>query len=251
MKHATYFCALALSGLLGALLLADDIASTQPASTQPATAPAATQPSDASKLAGLADKLPGITVDLKNKTVDLQAVVATPDAKWLELLACTKGTREYESILTVSARPTHIHLALLMIGLEPGSPMQWVSQGPDKPVQVVPASGARVKVTLIYEKEGKEVQVGANQWILDVPSQKPLDNDIWLFAGSRIGTEGKDKIYYADASGAVLSLVNFGDDLLTRANNNTSKDGNDHFAVNPTAIPAKDTKVTIRLQAAK
>jgi hypothetical protein len=225
--------------------------STQPATTQPTTQPAAPSQSSTDKLTGLADKLPGIKVDIKNKTVDIEASVATPDAKWLELLACTKGTREYESILTVTARPTHIHLALLMVGLEPGAPMQWLNQGQGNPIKVVPASGAKVKVTLIYEKDGKPVEVGANQWVLDAPTQKPLADDIWLFCGSRIGTEGKDKIYYADASGAVLTLVNFGDDLLTKPNNNTSKDGNDHFAVNPAAIPPKDTKVTIRLQPAK
>lgn len=250
MKHIPIILAAAL---FCALASAADTPSTQPATTQPTTQPArgSTPESDAAKLAALADKLPGIKIDLTNKTVDIDSIVATPDAKWLELLACTKGTREHETILTVTSRPTHIHLALLMIGMEPGAPMQWLNQGPDKPVKVVPASGAKIKITLIYEKDGKETHVPANQWILDVASKKPLPDDIWLFAGSRMGNEAGNKLYYADASGAVISLVNFGDDLLTRSNTNTDKDGNDHFAINPGLIPPKGTKVTIRLQPAK
>ncbi len=243
-----YLIPLSITALLCAAAFAADPPASQPA-TQPSTQPATE--TDAAKLTALADKLPGIKVDLKNKTVDLQAIVATPDAKWLELLVCTKGTREYEAIMTVTARPTHVHLALLMIGMEPGAPMQWLNQGEGKPIKVVPASGSKIKITLLYEKDGKQVEIPANEWVLDAQTKKTLPDDIWLFAGSRMNNDPNNKMYYADASGAVITLVNFGDDLLTRPNNNTNNDGNDHFAVNPAAIPPKDTKVTIRLQPAK
>ena len=40
----------------------------------------------------------------------------------LELVACTKGAKEHESIVTIEARPMHVHAALLMLGARNGHP---------------------------------------------------------------------------------------------------------------------------------
>ena len=107
-------CTLALMGQAAPTNAPANAPTTSPNSA-PATAPA-TQPSAA---AGL----PGITVDRAARCIDIEAVIVQRDAPWLELLACTKGSREHEAILSVTAKPSHIHLALIMLGLEPGAPM--------------------------------------------------------------------------------------------------------------------------------
>ncbi len=57
-------------------------------------------------------ELPGLLINFQKRCVDLEATICL-DAGLLELIACTKGSKEHESIVAVAARPMHIHTALL------------------------------------------------------------------------------------------------------------------------------------------
>jgi len=70
-------------------------------------------------------KLPHVRFDRAKRFVEFDATVVTRESDWLELFVCTPRTREYESILVTPAKPRHIHLALLAIGMKPGRPMRW------------------------------------------------------------------------------------------------------------------------------
>ncbi len=217
--------------------------------TTPENAPAETAPDAApnAPAEGEARKgLKGIVIDREAGHVDLEAVVVLRDGEWLELLACTPSTREHESILTVSAKPSDIHLALLLLGLEPGKPLMWEHK-PDRSVTVVPPTGPQVAVTLIYEHEGKAKTVDANQWVVNQQTGKVLAGNRWLFVGSRFEEfEGK-RIYMADPNGSVLSLVNFGDEVMTRDTEVTKDNDDQAWNANTPVIPKVRTPVTIRL----
>src|SRR5690606_16414817 len=49
-------------------------------------------------------ELPGLRLDREKRVLDVEATVNRREGDWLELLACTPGTREHEAILTVTAR---------------------------------------------------------------------------------------------------------------------------------------------------
>ena len=66
-------------------------------------------------------KLPGLVVDFEKHCLDLEATVCL-DKGLLELVACTKGSKEHETIVAVTARPMHIHTGLLLLGIEKGHP---------------------------------------------------------------------------------------------------------------------------------
>src|SRR4051794_34190425 len=85
------------------------------ARAQPATAPATTAPAGG--------KLPHVQVDVKRRQVRVDAETLAVDAP-LEFSAVVSGRSEHESILRSPAKPSHVHLALVMIGLEPGSPVR-------------------------------------------------------------------------------------------------------------------------------
>ena len=231
------FCALLFSfGLAAAVLGQTPAPATQPATaTSPSTAPSAASA-----------KLPHIVINAEKRYVDVEATVATRDAKWLELLACTPGTREYEAILTVEARPSHIHLALLLLGAEPGSPLKFKMEG-DNP-KVTPPSGPKVDVFIVTQENGKEIKTPANKWVNDQETKTPLPDNTWLFAGSSFGELDGQKIYYADFNGSVISLVNFGDDILTRDTTVTNHSGHLSWTTNSAVIPPVGTKVILRLQ---
>jgi len=116
--------------------------------------------------------------------------------------------------------------------------------------------GPKVAVTVRYEKDGKTVEVGAHEWILDQKTKKPLADNIWLFTGSREHklADGAS-VYVADIEGNILSLVNFGDEVLSRVTDKRGGQegggGNDAWGANSKVIPATGTKIVLRLTAVK
>jgi hypothetical protein len=207
----------------------------------PATAPAAARNLRVDRVAGY---------------VEVDATVVLRDAPWLELLACTPGSREHESILTVAAKPSEIHLALLILGLEPGSPMgravRPATATSPATETVVPPSGSLVRVSLVYESDGKSIEIPPSAWVRDRRKEaKPID-DLWVFAGSSIATlDDGTRIYRADANGNVISLVSFGDEVLARPGTVTNQDDQEALGCVEGAIPPVGSRVKIRLRPAK
>ena len=245
MKRPSYLTAV----IVAALGLAGPGCAVAQDQTEPATPPAA---ADAALDAPVdLAKLPHVRIDREARVVELDAKVVTREADWLELIACTPGSREYESILTTAARHSHIHLALLAVGLEPGNPQTFKEDpNPEKPYIRIPAAGPPVVTTIAYQREGKPVEVPATDWIIDQQSKAKMPDQPWLFTGSQfVDYEGK-KVYLADLNGTVLSLVNFGDDLLARNTEATNQTDNSAWGPNTEVIPAVGTEVKIRLRPA-
>src|SRR5678815_5133397 len=93
--------------LIIALLLLPACALSQPA-TQP----------------GVAKNLPHINVDVKARQVRVDCQLLGVEAP-LEFFCVLSGTNEHESGMRTEAKPSNIHLALLMLGLEPGDPVKF------------------------------------------------------------------------------------------------------------------------------
>ncbi len=214
-----------------------------------ATGVSATADQDAPK-PGEADNRstwPGIRLNLEDRWVDLEATVVLREGEWVELLACTPNSREHESVLTVDAKPSHVHLALLALGLEPGQPrtarrvgQEWVSEGP---------SGPPVAVSVVTsDEDGEETQTPASRWIVRQKSGEPLADEPWVFAGSRFVKLNQQDIYAADLNGSVVSIVNFGDEVLARRTDLTNQTDAQAFDANTEAIPPIGTRVILRLK---
>lgn len=199
-------------------------------------------------------QLPGVKADRKNKVVDIEGKIILPlQADWLELLACAPKSREHESIISLDAKPSHVHGALMLIGLKPGAPLRAERVGDEWKYH--PPTGPKIAVTVLYEKEGKTIEVPVNEWILDQKTKKPLADNIWLFTGSKLYESDGKNIYIADIEGNILSLVNFGDEVLARYNDKRGGQGggggNDAWAANSKAIPPTGTKIILRLTPVK
>src|SRR2546423_15620043 len=88
-------------------------------------APPASNPVAATQ--GAADnKLPHVQVDVKKRQVrvECESCNAHQDVG-LEFFCVATGTNGYESVLASRVKASHLHFALLMIGLEPGEPVTW------------------------------------------------------------------------------------------------------------------------------
>jgi hypothetical protein len=120
------------------------------------TEPASDQKPVPRKPAGKNVNLPGLAINVQERCVDIEATTCLEHGM-LELIACSKGSKEHESIVAVEARPMHIHTALLLLGANNGNPAmsrpvhdqgtRWVH---------VPPRGDPVDVYVQYDKQTYE-----------------------------------------------------------------------------------------------
>jgi hypothetical protein len=142
------------------------------------------------------------------RRVLLNAYVCNRDAP-LEHLLCRKATKEHEAILAANVDAAKIHVALLLAGAEPGSPVQYTPR-------FQPASGTVIKVYLQYREKGEAVTVRAQKWVRHIKTRTELRSD-WVFAGSRLLRDPANPFgpaYYAANDGDVICVANFAASLL-------------------------------------
>ena len=96
-----------------------------------------------------ASKMPHVSVDVKKREIRIDAEVLNPQMA-LEFFCCLAGTAEHEAILRTEAKPSHVHLGLLMLGLQPGEPVKF-SKAADK---WLPPHGPPIHVSV--EWDGKD-----------------------------------------------------------------------------------------------
>lgn len=124
-------------------------------------------------------KFPGLAINVQERCVDVESSVCLHRGA-LELVACTKGTKEHESIVAIQAKPMHIHAALLLLGAKPGSPATRQQLG-DKSERWfdVPPSGGPVDVFLVLkDKEGTLVEHPISEFIAP-PAGDPVTPLLW------------------------------------------------------------------------
>lgn len=209
-------------------------------------------------------KMPGLAINLDECCVDIASTICL-DKGMLELVACTKGTKEHESIVAIEARPTHIHTALLLLGARAGNPaILQPPKGEDQGWTDIPPRGDAVDVLLVFpDMTGRPVAHPISKFITRAASeteppgnavegQKPagrFPTHTFLFAGSRlIGGGPEPRKYLSDESGNVISVVTFGDELLCLPGVHSDQKASLQWQVNAADLPPVGTKVTLRLR---
>ena len=152
-------------------------------------------------------QLGAISVDRAQGLIRVPGVVALREG-WLEQAVCQQGTRDHESLITVSMPPSSIHAALLLAGLEPGRPGHWRVRD-DGALELMPPTGAAVGVEVEWtDASGQAQREPLAEWIKSGGASVPLS---FVFAGS-VMRDRSAVPYAADQSGSVIGLVTFGDE---------------------------------------
>jgi hypothetical protein len=188
-------------------------------------------------------KLPHIQVDVKNKQirVDCQAVKADYP---LEFLVVEKNTNEYEAIASTEAKPSNLHLALLMLGLKPGRPIHY-----DEATKTwLPPTGPAVQIWFEYDKDGHHEKVPAHRWMRDVKTKKEAPAFTWVFTGSETMPDGS---YGADGSGFLVSVINNELSVLDVPELKSRALESREWERNPDLMPPTGTPVTMILSPEK
>lgn len=214
----------------------------------PADKPAAKKP--ATQPARKNVKLPGLVIDFRKRCVDIEASVCL-DQGYLELIACTKGSKEHESIVAINAKPMHIHAALLALGANPGNPAMQKPLNKAKTRWVhLPPAGDPVDVFLVFKnKKGKLVEHPISDFVARADKKEAMFPNTFLFAGSLLGRNGSgQRVYASDLSGNAISISTFGDELLCLPSVHARDNGSLMWKVEATRLPKVGAKVILRLR---
>ncbi len=177
-----------------------------------------------------------------------------------------KETKEHESIVTITARPMHVHTALLLLGANNGNPAmrRSVGEGGTRWLEI-PPRGDLVGVYLVFRNnEGKVVEHPISDFVArceehpNVPvgaekgdAQQGDKNfpRTFLFASSLFVGEGPGpRTYVADQSGSVISVTTFGDELLCLPGVHAKENDALMWQIDATKLPKVGSKVTLRLR---
>ncbi|WP_162656545.1 YdjY domain-containing protein [Tuwongella immobilis] len=191
---------------------------------------------------------PGKTLFLEKmangkRRVWVQAVVCLREGP-LEVFLCKKNTKEHEAILSADIDARDLHMALIVCGAKPGSPVQFVPT-------YQPANGSKVDVSIaMNDKDGKLKQLSAREWIRNIRTKKDMDQ-LWVFAGSRFlknPDDPKMPPYYTANNGEIISLSNFVDSMLDLPVKSSRETADLLFEAQTEKIPPLATTVYVILE---
>ena len=213
--------------------------------------------------------LPGIKINLHEKTIDLDATVCM-DSGPLELVACGEGTKEHESIVALKSRAMHIHTALLLIGANHGH-LQFVAlrRGIGN-LGKSPAQGRFPEVCFNHGSERWRHRKTDHRIVIqtkDRPDEvngsivnSPQDQERIRIGGHKISepffvcglttsdTKAGPRRYLADQSGNYISIATFGDEVLCLPFLESKINDALTWQIKPNTLPKVGTEVTLRLK---
>jgi hypothetical protein len=148
-----------------------------------------------------------IWIDPKEKAVLIDGQISLREGM-LEMFACTRNTKEHESIVSANTKAYLAHAALLSLGAEPGSPVQWMPE-------YKPPSGTEIEVLVRWvDERGKEQTARAQDWVKDIRTAKAMTHP-FVFAGSAFWTDAETgKRYYQAEGGDFICVSNFSTAML-------------------------------------
>ena len=160
-------------------------------------------------------KLPGLVINAEKRCVDVDATVCLEQGA-LELIACTKDSKEHESVVVVEALPVHIHTALLLLGARNGNPAMRRPINKEQTLWAdVPPRGDPIDVFLEFkDAEGKAVERPIGDFIDKHPTLKMLALSFLMMIGLTLIVEGfdvhvpKGYIYFAMAFSVFVEVMN-------------------------------------------
>ncbi len=213
---------------------------------------------------GAREAFPHVRIDVAARTVEFdgEVPISLTDVRaprvYLELIACIRDSKEHESLVMTPARPSHVHAALLSIGLQHGKPASWL-QRDGKVIPQAPTGDAVTVEFFIRDDAGAETVWTPSQWVINARSGEawPGGGDIgkgnWVFAGSLTQERAGREDYFADEAGTLIGLTSFGTEVIAWSSvlSPDSTVDEPEWIADARHVPPMGTKVTVRIRAGK
>ena len=162
----------------------------------------------------------------------------------LEYVCVVRGTADHESLLRTDAAPSAVHAGLLALGLEPGRPLRF-AEAADR---WLPPTGPPVRVEVEWEQDGRIRRERLGRLLRDVRTGRPMPPRTFVFVGSKTyEARGGARAYAADATGQVVSLVNFETPVVDVGELASSANETLEWEIDPDAAPPPGTMATMIL----
>jgi hypothetical protein len=205
---------------------------------------------------------PHVKVDAAAKIVEFDGIVCIeakdpnqPAGIPLEcfVVGPTSG-KEHESLILTQAKPSHIHAALLMLGLKNGKPGSFKWEGKERGLISIPPQGDAVRIEVSYADAPFR---NLGNWAVHMNGAPLLPIGVtrqadahWLFAGSFFAPFKGGEVYDADMTGIVAGLCTFGGEVLAfpQTISPDSSMVEPDFVASNTLVPPFGTVVKIRIQ---
>lgn len=183
--------------------------------------------------------------------------VDDPDAPlvYLEQVVCGRESaeipagKEHESLVATNAKGSHIHAGLLLLGLEPGTPVRW-STDEDGSITSHAATGPKVRIEFLWtDEDGQSHRHAPQHWIRHAETHERFPDGDWLFSGSLFVTFGGNEVYDADRSGTLIGLTSFGTEVLSwnAPIHHESGIATPVWSANNDTVPPFETEVRVRM----
>jgi len=205
----------------------------------------------------LVEAFPGVRVDARYGIVEFDATISPLIFEpyegrnfYLEEFVCKRGTKDHESLVVTDAQPAHIHAALLLLGIEPGSPVTWTKA--DGIPQAHPATGPAIGVEFLLPQPGGEhLTIEPQDWTKKKGSGQRFPSGNWVFAGSAMAGPPDARFYEADAAGTIVGLASFGTEVISWGSpiSPEEAEGQLEWIADLEAMPAADSPLIVRLHA--
>lgn len=228
--------------------------------TNPATAPTEPSPTAATAPSStLREVFPGVRVDIARKLVEFDGMVpidvhnAKSPRVYLEVIACTYDSKEHESLVVTRAKPSQVHAAMLMIGLEPGAPGSWRVDEQSR-VTSVPPRGSPVRVTLVFNPASPDAkEIDPAELVINARTKaraSSLPGAGFVFGGSRIVEWQGRSFYDADGTGTLIGLATFGSETIAwrEVFSPEAAIAEPVWIADNERVPPANTPVTVRLR---
>jgi hypothetical protein len=160
----------------------------------------------------------------------------------IEMFACTRGTKEYESVVSVNTQAFVIHAALLSLGAKPGAPARFTPT-------YTPARGTEIAIELHWVgPDGKPHKSRARDWIRNVRTKQAMTHG-WVFAGSGFWTDPQTgQKHYQAEGGDFICVSNFPSAMLDLPIESTQANQGLLFEAFSKRIPPLGTRVRVILR---
>ena len=161
----------------------------------------------------------------------------------LEYFSCQTGGKLHESVIEQLDRASHLHLALLLLGLDPTESV------PDEKVgSRITRMGSKVRVFVEWNdpKTGAAKRLPAEEWLYSRKRKGPPKSADWVFQGSTFWNGD----YSGDTAKSVIGLIPDATTVIAvMGNEGNPYQGMEGFEVHTQVIPPKGTPLKLIIEA--
>src|SRR5262245_50489217 len=197
----------------------------------------------------------GVSVDKEKRIIKIDAKIAPrklPHLKGeiypIEVIACwphPKGKKAHETVVTIDAKPSAVHKALVDLGLKPGKPVMGESKEPPQ--------GPEVNLYLeIPGPDGAAKRVPIDRTLIDKRNGKPFPKSArFRFTGSVLSQPDPtkdEKAYGADHSGTLIAIFPVTDETVLQTNLTMEYEKFLKLETNTRVLPKEGTPVKLVIE---